>query len=40
MGEDKSSKIYNYDSSCFSKKMAEVDKKNGSSQLGNNQNKD
>lgn len=29
MGEEKSSKIYNYDSSYFSKKMAEVDKKGG-----------
>lgn len=27
MGEEKSSKIYNYDSSYFSKKMAEVDKR-------------
>lgn len=26
MGEEKSSKIYNYDISYFSKKMAEVDK--------------
>lgn len=35
MGEEKSSKIYNYDSSYFSKKMAEVDKKGGAnSHLG------
>jgi hypothetical protein len=27
MGEEKSSKIYKYDSSYFSKKMANVDKK-------------
>lgn len=30
MGEDKQSKIFNYDSSYFSKKMADVDKKGGS----------
>lgn len=27
IGEEKSSKVYNYDSSYFSKKMTEVDKK-------------
>jgi hypothetical protein len=29
MGEEKSSKLFNYDSSYFSKRMAEVDKKGG-----------
>jgi hypothetical protein len=33
IGEERSSKIHNYDSSVFSKKMAEVDKRGGGSHL-------
>ena len=33
MGEDKSSRMVNYDSSYFSKKMTEVDKKGGAGAL-------
>jgi hypothetical protein len=32
MGEEKSSKLYKYDSSYFSKKMQDVDKKGGPNQ--------